>query len=179
MNVVETKIISNSEAKEIMVKRKKKGNLGYEQKLSIEHLKKFMKIEPSKIKILIKELSDIIRMGPETLVQIVNIMPKNADELEAVLWSAGERLPLTVDGPDWLGVSHDTQSNRDIVHLFNYRDDQPVVGITLECSEAVKKAWAISPDRDGRIEINIEKDSGISVLRIPRLEVYEVIVMEK
>jgi len=78
-----------------------------------------------------------------------------------------------------VGVSHDTQSQREVIHLFNYRNDQPVVGITLQYYDNVSKAWAVSPDRDKRMEIDVEKKDGISVLRIPRLDVYEIIILEK
>ncbi len=117
-----------------------------------------------------------IRLGYSTRWE----MPVNANELEsAIIWAAGKRLPLTVNAPEWVGVSHDTQSQREVIHLFNYRDDQPVVGITLQYYDDVSKAWAVSPDRDKRMEIDFEKSGGVSVLRIPRLEVYEIVVLEK
>ena len=105
---------------------------------------------------------------------------KNADEFEsAVLWATGKPLPLTVHGPEWLGVSHDTQGNREIVHLFNYHHDQPVAGITVKYHGRVASAWAVSPDRDGRMNIPVETEGDFSILRIPHLKVYEVVVLEK
>lgn len=84
MKVNETKPVNMAEAKEIMTAREKEGDLGYEQKLAVEHLKKFTKLKSAEAKELAEELSAVLRMNPETLAQIINIMPKNADELRMV-----------------------------------------------------------------------------------------------
>jgi len=108
------------------------------------------------------------------------MMPENADELEsAVYWTAGRRLPLQVSAPEWVGVSHDKQSNREVIHLFSYKNERDVAGITLEYDGKIKNAWAISPDDKDKTRIQfIEKDS-ITELRIPCFKVYKLIVLEK
>ena len=108
------------------------------------------------------------------------MMPENANELEsAVYWAAGKTLALTISAPEWVGVSHDTQKGRDVVHLFNYHGQRHVGGITLLYKGAVKKAWLVSPDQEGTEEISISREGEMSVLRISDLEVYKVIVLEK
>ena len=108
------------------------------------------------------------------------MMPENANELEsAVYWAAGKTLALTISAPEWVGVSHDTQIGRDVVHLFNYHGQRHVGGITLLYKGAVKKAWLVSPDQEGTEEISISREGEMSVLRISDLEVYKVIVLEK
>ena len=97
----------------------------------------------------------------------------------AVLWAAGKKLPLTVNAPEWVGVSHDTQQDRDIVHLVNYRKGQPVPIVTLELASKVKKAWAVSPDREFQMELVVDKNNGNSIVYLPDLKVYEVVVLEK
>ncbi|MFQ6010314.1 MAG: RNA polymerase Rpb4 family protein [Candidatus Aenigmatarchaeota archaeon] len=84
MKVLETKPISMAEAKKILASREKAGELGYEQKLAVEHLNKFTKLKPEKAKKFLEEISSVLRMSPETLVQIANLMPKNADELRLI-----------------------------------------------------------------------------------------------
>ena len=107
-------------------------------------------------------------------------MPKNADELEsAVFWVSNKRLPLQVKAPEWVGVSHDKQENRDIIHLFNYNTDNQVAGIKLEYSGTVKNAWYVSPDEQGKKEIHFSVKNGITTMDIPNMEVYKVIVLEK
>ena len=108
-------------------------------------------------------------------------MPENAGELEAaVYWAAGKHLPLEVTAPEWVGVSHDHDAkiNRDIIHLFNYSENS-AEGITLRYEGTIKNAWAVSPDRQGKLAVPFRKENGISVIRMPEVKVYEVLVLEK
>lgn len=116
------------------------------------------------------------KLGFETTWQ----MPLNANELvAAVYWVTGQQLPLEVKAPEWVGVSHDKQKNRDIIHLFNYKTDENVGGITLEYNGAVKSAWSVSPDEKGKSIIPIIEKGDLTELRVPNLKVYKVIVVEK
>ncbi|MCD6477327.1 MAG: DNA-directed RNA polymerase subunit F [Candidatus Aenigmarchaeota archaeon] len=81
MKIVEIKPIPMAKAKERMIKREKQGEIGYEQKLALEHLKKFTKLTEKEAEELVKELSAVIKMSDETLISIVDILPKDADEL--------------------------------------------------------------------------------------------------
>ncbi len=117
-----------------------------------------------------------IKLGFES----VWMMPENANELaSAVYWAAGKTLPLTVTAPEWVGVSHDTQGNREIIHLFNYHNESDVSGITLKYNGAVKKAWVVSPDQDERIDLPLTKEGEQTIMRISSLKVYKIIVLEK
>ncbi|HLC50838.1 MAG TPA: RNA polymerase Rpb4 family protein [archaeon] len=92
MKVLDSTPVSMAEAKEIMSEREKKGELIYEQKLALEHLKRFTKLSESDAKKFIEELFSIIRMSPETAVQIVNLLPKTPDEIRLIF--TGERFSL-------------------------------------------------------------------------------------
>jgi len=108
------------------------------------------------------------------------MMPGNANELiSAVTWAAGKTLPLTVTAPEWVGVSHDTQEKREVIHLFNYNGQRTVGGITLQYNGAVKKAWAISPDQDEIVNLPFTKEGERTIVRISSLMVYKIIVLEK
>ncbi len=108
------------------------------------------------------------------------VMPKNADELEsAVYWVAGKRLPLLVTAPEWVGVSHDTQKNRDVIHLFSYNDTRDVAGITIQYDGVVKSAWTISPEEKDKTTIPVVEKGGITELKIPGFKAYKVLVLEK
>jgi hypothetical protein len=108
------------------------------------------------------------------------VMPENANEFEsAVYWAAGKKLPLQVTAPEWVGISHDTQSNRDVIHLFNYNAERNVGGIVLQFDGTIKKAWSFSPDEQGKSIIPTIEKGGITELRIPNLKIYTVIVLEK
>jgi hypothetical protein len=108
------------------------------------------------------------------------MMPKNANELESAVYCvSGNRLPLKVTAPEWVGVSHDTQGNIDLIHLFNYNHNRNVAGIILEYEGKVKNAWSVSPDEEGKSIIPLIEKGGVTELRIPNLEVYKVVVLEK
>jgi len=108
------------------------------------------------------------------------VMPANAGEFEsAVYWAAGKRLPLQVTAPEWVGVSHDIQKNRDVIHLFSYNNTRDVAGITLQYEGVIKNAWTISPDEKEKSIIPFTEKGGLTELRIPGFKVYKVIVLEK
>ncbi|MBU5558061.1 MAG: RNA polymerase Rpb4 family protein [Candidatus Aenigmatarchaeota archaeon] len=95
MKVNEIKPITMAEAKDILAKRAKIKELGYEQKLAMEHLKKFTKLKPDEAKKFLAELSAIVRMSDETAVQIANLLPKTVDELRLIF--AREKFSLKED----------------------------------------------------------------------------------
>jgi hypothetical protein len=116
-----------------------------------------------------------VRLGMES----VWMMPINANELvAAVYWTAG-RLPLRVTAPEWIGVSHDIQEDREIIHLFNYQARQQAGGITIGYSGKVKRAWAISPDEEEKLIIPVSEADGLTELRMPEFKVYLIVVLEK
>ncbi len=125
----------------------------------------------------------LIQTAGETKLGFESVwrMPENAGELVAdVRWAAGSDLPLEVISPEWVGVSHDhdTKNRRDIIHLFNY-SASPAAGITLRYKGKIRAAWAVSPDRKGKMQVPYQVEDGFTVLRMPRLDVYEVIVLER
>jgi len=106
-------------------------------------------------------------------------MPANANELEtAVLAVSSVPLPLRVDAPEWIGVSHDRQAERDIVHLFNYTDE-PVAGVLLHYRGAVAECWSVSPQKTGKQVLPLEKRGDETLVRIPAMETYEIVVLER
>lgn len=95
MKIIDTKPVGMPEAKKILSSNEKKRELTYEQKLALEHLNKFTKLEPAKAEKLLEELSAIVRMSLETKVQILNLLPKNPDELRMIF--AREKFSLKDD----------------------------------------------------------------------------------
>ena len=117
-----------------------------------------------------------IKLGFES----VWMMPENANELDsAISRVSGKLLPLIVSAPEWIGVSHDTQQNREIIHLFNYKNSPCTDVITLEFNGKVKNAWAVSPDSEGKKTLSFVQKGATAILKINDLEVYKVITLEK
>jgi DNA-directed RNA polymerase subunit F len=95
MKIIDTKPIGMPEAKKIMASHEKEKELSYEQKLALEHLNKFTKISYEDSEKFMEELSQVLRMSPETTVKILDIMPQNPDELRMIF--AREKFSLKED----------------------------------------------------------------------------------
>jgi DNA-directed RNA polymerase subunit F len=78
------KPVPSAEAVEILEDRKKDGELGYEQKLAYEHVKKFTSISNDDAKKMIKELMEY-GVGESTAIKITDIMPIDALQLKHIL----------------------------------------------------------------------------------------------
>jgi DNA-directed RNA polymerase subunit F len=85
MNVITEELIPDIKAKEILENREKEGELKYEQKNSLEVLRKFVKLDSEKIANLMEELKKIEKLRDRHLVAIVNFLPEDRDDLHAVL----------------------------------------------------------------------------------------------
>jgi DNA-directed RNA polymerase subunit F len=85
MNIISEETITDSEAREILEKREKEGELKYEQKNSIEILRKFAKEDPEKIRGLISELKAMEKLREKQIVAIANFLPEDKEDLRVIL----------------------------------------------------------------------------------------------
>lgn len=92
MEIVEAKPVPMGVAKDIMLKKEKNEEISYEQKLAIEHLKKFTKLSKDKALKLAEEVSGVVKLSEEVLVQIVDVLPQTKDEIRTIL--ASEKFSL-------------------------------------------------------------------------------------
>jgi DNA-directed RNA polymerase subunit F len=95
MKVIESKPVGMPEAKMIMSSREEDSELSYEQKLAVEHLNKFTKLDSEESKKFIEEISQVLRMSPETTVKILDLLPQTPDELRMIF--AREKFSLKED----------------------------------------------------------------------------------
>jgi DNA-directed RNA polymerase subunit F len=84
-DILKETLITNAEAKEILKERKKETELGYEQKNALEYLKKYDKLTPKKAKELMEKLKEIKKLREKQIITIVNILPKDRDDLRLLL----------------------------------------------------------------------------------------------
>lgn len=84
MNVMTEEMITDAEAKEILEKREKDGELKYEQKNALEHLRKFVEVD-EKLKGVVKELKAIEKLRDREAVAIANFLPQDKDDLRYIL----------------------------------------------------------------------------------------------
>jgi DNA-directed RNA polymerase subunit F len=85
MKVLDEKLVTDAEAKEILESIGKKIELKYEQKNALDILKKFVKIDAEKAKKLVEELKKIKKLREREIIAIVNFLPEDRDDLRLIL----------------------------------------------------------------------------------------------
>ncbi len=90
--------ITISEAKEIMekitAKRQEEGELLFETRRALKHLRTFAKLPADRAKELVKDLMELPQVGRKDLaVKLADIMPRIPDEVRVIY--AKERVTLT------------------------------------------------------------------------------------
>ncbi len=84
MDIINEKIVTDAETKEILEKVDEK-ELKYEQKNALDILRKFINVPSDKIKVLIESLQKIEKLRDRHLVAIANFLPEDKDDLRAIL----------------------------------------------------------------------------------------------
>ncbi len=84
MKVISEKNVSLREALSLLEKRKKDGELGYEQQNTLDYLQEFAALNEKDSNALEKELCGL-GLTEEQAISITNIMPKKEEEVRAVL----------------------------------------------------------------------------------------------
>jgi len=84
-DIVKETLITNTEAKEIIKERKKEIELGYEQKNAYDYLRKYDNLTPKKVQELIEKLKEVKKLRERQIITIVNLMPKDKDDLRLLL----------------------------------------------------------------------------------------------
>ncbi|MBI4176812.1 MAG: hypothetical protein HY516_00430 [Candidatus Aenigmarchaeota archaeon] len=82
MKTIEEKFISYPKAKKMLEDREKEGTLSYEQKSSMEHLRKFSKLEDDEK--IAEELRSVEKLREDLVVKIINNLPKTAEEVKVL-----------------------------------------------------------------------------------------------
>ena len=96
MQVKDEKFISWADAKKILEKRTEDvGELTYEQKNALEHLKRFSKLSAKKITDMIEHLKKIEKLKDRQIMSIINMLPQTDEEIKMLF--ANEMVELTDD----------------------------------------------------------------------------------
>lgn len=85
MKLIREELISNAEAKVLVGKIGKPDDMKYEQKNAYDNLKKFVVVDPKKIKELVEELSKNKKLRRRQVISIANVLPEDEDDLRAIL----------------------------------------------------------------------------------------------
>lgn len=85
MDIISEDLVPNARAKEILEDKEKKGELKFEQKNSLDVLKKFVKLDSEKTNALLEDLKKVEKLRERHVMNIVNFLPEDRDDLRTVL----------------------------------------------------------------------------------------------
>ncbi|MBI5051401.1 hypothetical protein HZC08_01450 [Candidatus Micrarchaeota archaeon] len=85
MIVNSSKAVTLSEVREILKQRESEGELGYEQKQTLDYAEKFSKSSKKDADSKVEEIMKNEKVLLETAVKIVDISPKKIETLKAIL----------------------------------------------------------------------------------------------
>ena len=85
MEIISEDLVPNARAKEIIEDKEKKGELKFEQKNSLDVLKKFVKLDSEKTSALVEDLKKVEKLRERHVINIVNFLPEDRDDLRAIL----------------------------------------------------------------------------------------------
>ncbi|MBI5686801.1 MAG: hypothetical protein HZC54_17170 [Verrucomicrobia bacterium] len=117
-------------------------------------------------------------LPPDRVVRV----GEKGDWLDAIRRACGGQLSLSVttDSPG-LCAELTEQPNRRMVHLVNYRTDNPMkdttVRVALPKGRAAKSVTLASPDRANDITLPFKEEAGFVTFAVPAVGVYEIAVV--
>ncbi len=85
MDIISEQLVTDSEAKEILESVEKGSELKFAQKNALEVLRKFITDSPENVKKFVAELKKIEKLRDRHIISIANFIPKDKDDLRAVL----------------------------------------------------------------------------------------------
>jgi len=106
--------------------------------------------------------------------------------VNAIKWAAGSDLSIDVQAPLTVTIELTEQKDKDkmMLHLINYnaRKEELVkdinVSLRIPKGKQVKDLQLLSPDRDGNESLPFKvKDDRVD-FKVPRLEVYDLVVVK-
>lgn len=85
MKVLSSKPVSNSEVNDILKKRQKDGEIGYEQETALEYSENFTRNTKSESDKLAKQIMKNEKINQETAIKIADLSPDNPDLIKSIL----------------------------------------------------------------------------------------------
>jgi len=113
-------------------------------------------------------------------VSVVRI-GENDDVLGAVSRACANELSLSLKAEPGLCSELTEQPDRRLVHLVNYRADDPIKNITislrLPAERHVKAVTLAGPEREHDIKLTFKEQAGVVTFAVPEASIYEIAVV--
>jgi DNA-directed RNA polymerase subunit F len=95
MEIKSEKFVTGYDARKILKKRSKDGELNYEQKNAFDYLNKSCKIPEKEMQAMIEKLRKVEKLQEKHIVGIVEMLPQDNDDLRLLF--ANDRIVLSDD----------------------------------------------------------------------------------
>ena len=106
---------------------------------------------------------------------------ENDDILGAVGRACSNELSLSVQAEPGLCSELTEQPGRRLVHLVNYRADDPIKNITISlrapAERHVKTVTLAGPEREHDIKLTFKEQAGVVTFTVPEVSIYEIAVV--
>ncbi|MHC4542381.1 MAG: hypothetical protein ACYS74_21780, partial [Planctomycetota bacterium] len=106
---------------------------------------------------------------------------KNDDIISAVRRACDDRPSLSVEAPSGLCAELTSQPGRRLVHLVNYRSNDPAkdisISLRLPARRRVESVTLVGPERESERELDFQEREGIVTFGVPQVGVYEIAVV--
>jgi hypothetical protein len=104
------------------------------------------------------------------------------DCIAAVRQSCGGQFSLNVTAPASLCAELTEQGGRQLVHLVNYRENQPATNVTVNLvlppGNTAKTVRLTSPEREASTDLTFEQRADAVTFTVPHVNTYEIAVVE-
>lgn len=84
MKKIEEHPVTYTDAKNILTKREKEGELGYEQKITLDYLRKFATLSKKDVEDATAELSKIEGLKEHQIVALLNLLPEDDEGVKNI-----------------------------------------------------------------------------------------------
>jgi hypothetical protein len=106
---------------------------------------------------------------------------ENDDVVRAVRRACGQRLSVSIQAEAGLCSELTEQPGRRLVHLVNYRADDPITDVSVRLrlppNRHVKAVTLISPERQIDFSVSFQERDGLVLFRVPQVRIYEIAVV--
>jgi hypothetical protein len=107
---------------------------------------------------------------------------ENGDIIDAVRQACNRQLSISIQAEHGLCSELTEQPGRRLVHLVNYRSDDPIedISITLRLptGRRVDTVTLISPERENDLKLDFQEQANIVMFHVPRVGIYEIAVVK-
>ena len=119
-------------------------------------------------------------LGDVDAAKIIHVSRAD-DLLDAIGHLCNGKLSMSVTAAPGLCAELTKQADRQLVHLVNYRSEDPAhdieVRVLLPAGRHVSEVTLVSPEREEVMVLPVAEEQGVAIFTVPAVNVYEIAVV--